>query len=115
MTINDLNDSLVKLKKKTDFASVKYAIVLLSIVFSNFSLFTWLKETHPDYIWMSGVYLGFAFIYTFWFLHIIKKYRKLYLPKCPECNGTILPQAIPVVIATANCTMCGKEIIDKIF
>ena len=34
-----------------------------------------------------------------------------YLPKCPSCEKAFYPLQLDIVIATKNCTFCGKNVV----
>jgi len=113
MTVDSLNMALTRIKEKSNKISKIFLAIFFTFIFGNVFFLKWVKRDFPEFEWLSGVVLVIAFSYGGWFLWKLSKIKKVNLPHCPECNSVIIETQIPVVIASGNCTCCGKSIVDK--
>ncbi len=113
MTIIELKEYQKKVAKKANLLSGIFLILFFALLISNLVLVKQLEKYCPDYTWISGIYLVSIFIFMFWSLRKVFTKAKQCLPDCPKCHERIKAPAIPIIIATGNCPMCGEKILDK--
>ena len=114
MTVDELNQCLDAFRKKSGVLSLRFLVVFFTMLFSNVFLIHWLENHHPGYTWVSGLYMGCAFVIAGIFIWLTAKLPKQYLPQCPYCQVDVLPQHVPMIVATKNCTSCGRQMLEEV-
>ncbi len=87
-------------------------VLFFAGLIGNIYLAEYLQSNFHGYQWLSGVFLISIILGCIISIRIINRKTIERLPSCNNCKEPITPLIAKIVIASKNCTNCGKQIIQ---